>query len=173
MFKLAATLLALNLFVSCTGAREPGATKHGYEVSLDENWYVTVEVPFQEAWETALSALQAQQFPIEAQDSVTLTITTQYVSIGMTQQVGYCSPRTTFSLSTPGTQRVLSDMRCRLVVRPVASGELITKVRVRAAIQAKYTIRGKTREGGQEMGYTDWMDCESSGQIEKQFLTRF
>jgi hypothetical protein len=174
MFKLAATLLALNFFVSCTGARDPGATKHGYAVSFDENWYVTIEVPFEEAWEITLSALQDQQFPVEAQDRVSLTITTQYVSIGTNQHVGHCPFRTKFSpFSAPGTQSGISEMRCRLVVRPVPLGEITTKVRVLAAVQAKLNIFEKTRDGSHKWRTTDWMDCESVGQIEKQFLDAF
>jgi len=176
MFKIAATLLPLFFFISCTGARKPNVTDRGYTVSFDENWYVTVEVPFEEAWGTAISALHDQQFSVETQDRTSLTIRTQF-STGRGATTGCVPPGTMFSpFKTSQMQWQITDIRCRLIVRPVPSGETTTKVDVLAKVQAKFALWERTSAQYSRQGQsgTDWLDCESSsGQIEKQFFDAF
>ena len=176
MFKIAATLLPLSLSISCTGARKPEAevTERGYIVSFDEDWYVIVEVPFEEAWGNILHAFRDQEWPVEAEDRVSLSITTEYVTIGINKHAGACylSRARFLPFQRPGARSELTEMRSRLIVHLTPSGGAATKVRALAEVEGRFVLLD-THERGREGSSTEWQSCESTGRSSRNSLMRF
>lgn len=181
MFRLTAILLTLCLFISCTGARKPGASKRGYTVSFDHAWYVIVEIPIEEAWGNALYSLQAQAWPVEVEDRASLTITTKHVTFGPRGDVGSCDvPRARFSpFQTTGTRLELMEVRCRLNVRLTRLGENETKINTLAEVEKNYAViedkhaQDYKQDRDNRGVRTGWQPCESTGEIEMEFFDAF
>lgn len=176
MLRIVATLVTLSLFISCTAARKPDTevTDRGHTVSVEKDWYIVAEVPFDEAWAATISALQAEQWPGETEDRVTLTVTTGYMAIGTNAKAGTCTVSgARFSpFQSSETQLTPTEMRCRLVVHMTPSGEAATKVSALAEVQVKFAIQ-EARQSGREGSSTEWLDCDSTGEIEREFFDGF
>jgi len=176
MSRIAAAVLVPLLVASCIGARKPDTetTDRGRIVFYDEDWYVIVERPFEEAWGTALAALQDRQWPAGTEDRVALTVTTGYVAIGTNDKAGICSvSQARFSpFQSSETQLTPTEMRCRLIVHLSPSDETTTKVDALAEVQVKFAIRD-SRDSGREGSATEWLNCDSTGEIERKFFDVF
>jgi hypothetical protein len=107
-------------------------------------------------------------------DEASLAVTTAYVAIGTNDDAGACylSGAGFSQFKRPDTQAVLTEMRCRLIIRLAPSGEATTQVRALAEVQGKFNVRD-LRETGREGSITEWLGCESTGEIEREFFDSF
>ncbi|UCG53356.1 MAG: hypothetical protein JSW58_07330 [Candidatus Latescibacterota bacterium] len=164
MAKVTTAVLSLILFLSCTRAHRPDVVTSaaGYQLSYDDGWFVTIEVPFEDAWWTVVGVLEEYGWTIEGMTEESGSIATEQLTMGTNRDPYACR-------RWPGSTARVDRLRAQLILHlsPLSDGAVI--LRINAVVEGRYVTAGS----GVVERIAGWFDCNSTGRIEGEIFDAF
>jgi hypothetical protein len=160
MWKNAVLVLVIIVSASCTKTSKPEEFRsdRGYRIFFDRSFYVTLEVPFEDAWSAVRWSLGDLDWVVETEIESSGMIATAEQTIGTNRDPYACR-------QWPGSQTRVDEMKCRLSVR-VGTENNLTLVRASTHIEGRYVYLSST--GEEKIG--GWWECTSTGEIEGELI---
>ena len=160
MSRIAALVLSLVLLSSCTKTSKPEEFRSdkGYKIFFDRSYYITLDVPYEDAWSTVRMSLGDLDWVVESEDETSGTIETEDQTVGTNRDPYACR-------RWPGSLTRIDEMQCRLRVQ-VSSENGLTLIRAATRIQGRYVYLSST--GEERIG--GWWECTSTGEIEGELF---
>lgn len=154
----------VSFLVSCSKSSKPDdfRSDRGYTVFFAGSYYIDVEVPFEDAWGTAIAALNDLEWEVDVQSETSGQITTKELTIGTNRDRYACR-------QWPGSRTRVDEMSSKLSLQIGSDDGTVTRVRALADIRGRYVYVAST--GEEKVG--GWWSCTSTGELESELFDAF
>ncbi|MBP2680597.1 MAG: hypothetical protein H6Q78_460 [Candidatus Krumholzibacteriota bacterium] len=160
MCRIAVLVLAIIVSASCSKTSKPDEFRsdRGYRILFDESYYVTLDVPFEDAWSAVRMSLEDLGWSVENEVETSGIIETEETTIGTNRDPYACR-------QWPGSRTRVDEMTCRLSVQ-VSEESGAARIRASTHIAGRYVYLSST--GEEKIG--GWWECTSTGEIEGELF---